>query len=286
MQTLSEWRTEERADGTWFVVNLAELGFRIEDNGTTSGAFMAVAAPRGIVGGMPALLKGPPGFPISLVLSSFIELAEGDPTPASASINILTPATDVSGPVYGLDLALHAGATGADGTTVISPTDYAESPVAGQMLIVAPGGETFALAYQKVDGIYVPPAAISSKTVGTDVNFTMAQVGFDARPNVWYPEPVGEVTIEATTTNIRVDLVARLNAADGDVLGRCSGVGGMLKERLTLIPVRNPGAADSVGRVDVGQSATVFFCVEKQSGTAQYTVSNSTARFGAKAVYV
>ena len=109
------------------------------------------------------------------------------------------------------------------------------------MLIVAPGGETFALAYQKVDGIYVPPAAISSKTVGTDVNFTMAQVGFDARPNVWYPEPVGEVTIEATTTNIRVDLVARLNAADGDVLGRCSGVGGMLKERLTLIPVRNPG---------------------------------------------
>ena len=81
MQTLSEWRTEERADGTWFVVNLAELGFRIEDNGTTSGAFMAVAAPRGIVGGMPALLKGPPGFPISLVLSSFIELAEGDPTP-------------------------------------------------------------------------------------------------------------------------------------------------------------------------------------------------------------
>ena len=286
MQTLSEWRTEERADGTWFVVNLAELGFRIEDNGTTSGAFLAVCAPRGIVGGMPALARGPAGFPISLVLSSFVELAEDDATPASASINILTPATDVSGPVYGLDLALHAGATGADGTTVISPTDYAESPVAGQVLIVAPGGETFALAYQKVDGIYVPPAAISSKTVGTDVNFTMAQVGFDARPNVWYPEPVGEVTIEATTTNIRVDLVARLNAADGDVLGRCSGVGGMLKERLTLIPVRNPGAADSVGRVDVGQSATVFFCVEKQSGTAQYTVSNSTARFGAKAVYV
>ena len=104
-------------------------------------------------------------------------------------------------------------------------------------------------------------------------------------PNVWYPEPVGEVTIEATTTNIRVDLVARLNAADGDVLGRCSGVGGMLGATDTD-PGAQPGAADSVGRVDVGQSATVFFCVEKQSGTAQYTVSNSTARFGAKAVYV
>ena len=104
MQTLSEWRTEERADGTWFVVNLAELGFRIEDNGTTSGAFLAVCAPRGIVGGLPALAKGDPGFPISLVLSSFVELAEDDPTPASASINILTPATDVSGPwpTYGV----------------------------------------------------------------------------------------------------------------------------------------------------------------------------------------
>ena len=63
MQTLSEWRTEERADGTWFFVNLAELGFRIEDNGTTSGAFLAVCAPRGIVGGMPALARGLLGFP-------------------------------------------------------------------------------------------------------------------------------------------------------------------------------------------------------------------------------
>lgn len=286
MQILSEWRVEERTDGTWLFVSLAELGFRIEDNGATSGAFLAVAAPRGLVGGMPALAKGDPGFPASLVLSSFIELADGDETEASASINLLAPATNVSGPVYGLDLALHAGAKGDDGTAIIVPDDYAETPVVGQMLVVAPGLASFTLAYQKVDGIYVPPAAVTSKTTGSDTNATMAQVGFAARPNIWYPEPVGSVIVIASSTNIRVDVVARLNAADGAVLGRGYGIGGLTTERLTIEPVRDAGAADSVGRVNAGETATVYFCVEKQSGTATYTASNSTARFGAKAVYV
>jgi hypothetical protein len=39
------------------------------------------------------------------------------------------------------------------------------------------------------------------------------------------------------------------------------------------------GAADSVNKVLAGNPATIFFRTEKQSGTASYSASNSTARF-------
>ena len=81
MQTLSEWRTEERADGTWLGCQPGRTRFRIEDNGTTSGAFLAVCAPRGIVGGMPALARGLLGFPSHWCCRASVELAEDDPTP-------------------------------------------------------------------------------------------------------------------------------------------------------------------------------------------------------------
>ena len=69
----------------------------------------------------------------------------------------------------------------------------------------------------------------------------MAQVGFDARRTSGIPKPVGRSPSRPPPPTSRVDLVARLNAADGDVLGRCSGVGGMLKEATDTDPGAIPG---------------------------------------------
>ena len=75
MQTLSGGAPRERADGTWFVVSLAELGFRIGDNGTTSGAFLAVCAPAALSVGC---LHWPGGL-LGSHLTGVVELRPNSP---------------------------------------------------------------------------------------------------------------------------------------------------------------------------------------------------------------
>ena len=77
--------------------------------------------------------------------------------------------------------------------------------------------------------------------------------------------------------------MARLNSDSGDVVGRGYGIAGQ-KIQLNLTPGANAGSADSVGKVAGDATAVIYFRTEKQSGTATYSASNSTARYWVKVV--
>ena len=84
------WRTEYRDGVRWLFCNLAELGFRLDDDGQASGMFLAIAAPLGGVASLGTLLaKGDRGFSPSIEMGSFIELDADDPTEAFISLDLV-----------------------------------------------------------------------------------------------------------------------------------------------------------------------------------------------------
>lgn len=282
MEPRSTARITEIDGQRWLVVDMAQFRMSLDET-PGSGMYLLVAPPAGgVMGGFTALAKGDPGFSPSLALTSFIELAADDTTPGSAALTLLAPATPVSGPVYGLDLALHSGAQGEPGGAVLDPGEYAESPTAGQVLVVAAGGTAFELAAQKAGKRYIP-AAVTSVPSGTTAGYTMTQIEVPPQGFDWYPEPHGTCIVDGSSSNLLVDLVARLNSDSGDVVGRGHGVAGQ-KIQLNITPGANAGSATSVGKVAGGDTAIIYFCTEKQSGTATYAASNSTARYWVKVV--
>lgn len=282
MEPRSTARITEIDGQRWLVVDMAQFRMSLDET-PGSGMYLLIAPPAGgVMGGFTALAKGDPGFSPSIELSSFIELAADDTTPGSAAVTLLAPATPVSGPVYGLDVALHSGAKGDTGGTILTPGDYAESPSAGQMLVVAAGGTAFELATQKAGRRWIP-AAVTSVPSGTTAGYTMAQIEIGPQGFDWYPEPHGTCIVDGSGSNLLVDLVARLNSDSGDIVGRGYGIAGQ-KIQLNITPGANAGTATSVGKVAAGDSATIYFRTEKQAGTATYAASNSTARYWVKVV--
>lgn len=281
------WREEIRNGRRMKICELAEVGFIIEDDGSTSGVFLAVAHPYGgVIGGIDPIERGPQGFAPSIdeVNSTFIELADGDPTQGFLKFTETAPATPTSGPLWAFTGALHRGAQGPPGTGATVPGDYVEDPediVAGQTLAVATDLETFELVYPKV-GAEFWPAAITAKSIGSDTSGTLCQVPVPAQLFPWRPIVEGYCIVEGSSTDFIVDLNARLDAANGPLVGRCQGLGGVTKDRLTLQSGPDTGADEAVTLIPAGQSATIYFTVDKTSGSASYTAANTKARFSVK----
>ncbi len=279
------WRTEYRDGVRWLFCNLAELGFRLDDDGQASGMYLAVAAPLGGVASLGNILaKGDRGFSPSIELSSFVELDADDVTPASLALNLLAEATDVSGPVYGLDVVLHRGATGESGTATFTPGDISEDPDLGWIPAVAAGLETFELVPQRVPTMYWP-ATVTDVPGGTTAGYTMTTIPIAAAPYDRYVIPSGEVQVVASSgTNLRVDLVAHLDDETGTkIVGRSFGVAGA-KDKLSLIGYPPAGTTSAATKILAGQPANVYFRTERQGGTSAYSSVAGTAIFGAMTV--
>lgn len=285
----TEWRVQENYNnygGKWLVVPLAELAFRIEDDGQYSGLFLACASPQGGlprgVTNLPALLKGDPGPSSELVKGSFIELAHDDPTPGGFDLTRIVDATAVSGPVYSIDVALHGGIPGEDGAAIITPTDYADEPAYGQQLTVAPGETEFELTYPRVLGFH--PATIQT-AAGTTAEAAHAVIDIAAGTyhQDWYPVVTGH-SIIIGTGDIQCDLIARLdNATSGDIIARGFG-------RMSDTPTQQPnlsfGVESGTGIVAADAAATIFIRGKRISGAVGYAAAESTARFSMMAVAV
>lgn len=286
----TEWRMVDNYNGyggRWFVLGLSELAFRVEDDGTISNLFLAAASPQGGlprgVSNYPALIKGPPGFPPTIQLTSFIELAYNDPTAASAALTTIAEATDVSGPVYGLDLALHAGAPGEDGAALITPDDYG-TPVLGQALTVASGGTTFELTYPKVGGLHLP-TSISTVPDSSTAEVTMCV--FDISAGVynfaWTPVVRGNAVTIASSTDCQVDLIVRKDdETGGNIIGRGVGLAGVTTWQPNIIS----GVESGTNVVSAGAAATIYVRTKRISGSATYGAANTTARFEMQVVPV
>ncbi|AHI61310.1 hypothetical protein SEA_RIALTO_19 [Mycobacterium phage Rialto] len=244
----------------------------------TAGAAILQLRPQGGIGvGVPAIEKGEPGVPATFDTTvNLTELDPDDPTPAEASFTEITPPSTSTPGVYRLNLALHAGAKGADGEAVWDPTDVDPSPVAGQVPVVNSTADGFVLAAQRVGDRYVP--ASISNTASGNANSTLAQVSIPAQPFDWRPRVQGYTVVTGEGADVRVDLVARLNGeTGGNVIGRCPGVA--QSERLILVAGPAAGSSDGFDRVTAGTPATIYFRCERQAGSVTYTTSASTSMF-------
>ena len=276
-QPRSTSRIVVRDGKEWIEVDMAKF-IMPKDWSPDSGMYLLIAAPAGGIGGFAALATGPRGFSPTFVVSSATTLPAGESVTVGSSE--LAPATEVAGPLIGLDFAIPAGADGAPGAALVTPEDYGDTPTVGQAMQVAAGGSDFELVWPKSSGIHYPAAVTAggAGTGGTPATCTVIDIP-SGRYNFDYKViPYGTCQIAGSSTNLRVDLVARYNGSSGDDIGRCFGLSGQ-NDRLTISPGPVAGAASSVGKTTAGDGCQIYFNTERQTGSATYQASASYMRF-------
>lgn len=266
------------ADGQWYIFE----GQVLMPVDPSRGVATLLLRPSGGMGvAVPAIEKGDPGVPANLDTTvNFTALAYNDATADSASMTEITPPTTNTPGLYRLNLAVHKGSPGADGTNVLDVTDYG-TPAAGKMLVVNPGATAFIYQSQKVGDLYWP-ASLNSTPAG-NASYTLGVVSIPAQGFDWRPVVFAQTIISGTGPDIRVDLVAHLNGeTSGNIVGRRFGVAGVGPIDLSLVPGVPAGSADNYNKVAAGASATVHLRVERQAGSDTFTTSNTTTLFSVK----
>ena len=237
--------------------------------------------PDGGIADIPALVQGDPGQPATLDEAiNFTALAYDDTTADSATFTLITPGTVSTPPVYRLNLALHKGSPGADGTSSILAASDITGTATDGYIVAKKAGESKAEWVAAKVGAQYWPASISN-TSGTDgQNRTLASVSVPAQPFAWRPRVHGQCIIGGTV-NTRVDLIARVgDATSGDIVGRSYGVAGATPPPAVLVSGVPAGSSNTVGVVAAGSAATVYLRAEQQASTTDpYTTAGVTTSF-------
>lgn len=243
---------------------------------TTGAAYILLKPANGaITDGIPPIADGADGVPPALdSVIDVTELAYDDPTAASGELTLISPGPP---PVYGMSLALHAGAPGDDTVTSIDMGSIAGTATASKIIKVNATADGFDYAYEAVGERYIP-ATINNTSAGNPTS-TLATVSIPARNRDYRPLVSGyTVVTQSGGSDVVTDLIVRLNnETGGNIVGRCPGV--TSTERLMLASGPAAGSADSFDKVTAGNAATFYFRTERQSGTNTYTTSSSTTRF-------
>jgi hypothetical protein len=261
-------------DGDDFlVIDVAQ--FRIPlDWDPSSNMFIAVAAPTGGLGAFPALVKGDTGDKPTLNNINFTALEADDITPDSADFVETSPGN------YDLDLALHKGPQGDPGDTVVTPSDFG-TPIAGKIPVVNAALTNFELKSQKVGDRFVP-ASIANAPSGNPT-FTLASISVPAQDFDWRPDVSGQCLFTHTNSNVRVDLIARLNdQASGNIVARGFGTATLVTDVVGLSSGPPPAASATYDKVAAGASAIIYLRAERIAGTGTFTTSGDTTWFGVK----
>lgn len=242
---------------------------------------LAVAPPGGI-GNLPAIAQGDPGPAPTFRNVDLTELAADDPTPASATWTLVTPATGVAGPVYDLELSLHRGENGDEGTmTILDADDLDGDPVDGYILQVKSLGgtpETFGveMVALRVGNTYWPTTVnVLSNATG---NNAIAQVTIPPHPFPTRFHCNGQTIIDPDGADVQVDVVARLGATDGVVIARGLGLSGGATQVVVLSPSPPVGSAPGFGEVAAGGSGTVVYIRAEQVGSGTDTYDTLAGR--------
>ena len=271
------WNIVEIDGKDWLVMDVAKFKVPL-DWDPSSNMFFAVAVPDGGLGSLPVLAQGDPG--VTPDIDTVVDLDPldwDDATPASAGF------TETSPNVYRLDLALHEGAPGADGTSELDPDAYG-TPVHKKQLQVNATADGFEYITPKV-GDRHGPASINNTPSG-NAAYTLCSVSVAAQDFDWRPHVEGYCVITGTGADVRVDLLARLQVGavsaetSGNIVGRAvQAVAGQNPPTHVLSAGPHAGAADSYDKVPAGETAVIYLRAERQSGGDTFTTSNSTTRF-------
>lgn len=260
------------SDGQYYIFDGQVL---IPVNPSTGVAQLILRPQGGMLIGVPAIEKGDPGVPATLdTVVNFTPLDYDDPTAASMSVTEITPPTESTPGLYQINAALHEGAPGDPGAALITPSDYG-SPAYKKLLSVDSGGTDFELVYPKIGDSHTP--ASLNNTASGNPNSTLGVISIAANtyPFDWRPRVYAHTVVVGEASDVRVDLVARLNGeSGGNVVGRCPGIA--QTERLILSPGKPAGSGDSWDRVAANAAATIHLRCERQSGSVTYTTSATT----------
>jgi hypothetical protein len=262
----------------YLVIDVAK--FRIPlDFDPSSNCFIAVAAPDGGLGNIPALLAGEPGATPELdTVIDFTAIPYGDATAEFASW------TETSPNVYKLSLGLRNGQKGDDGDVVLDPADYGD-PAFGRLLRVKADLSGFELIAPKNGGRAAYPASVAAVPSGNP-SYTLCQIGFDAQPFDWWPEITGMTVMTGTGANVAVNLVARLGTTGistpettGPIVAQGFGVSGAGPTPLPLFSAGPPGSSTTYDKVLAGNTATLYVRTERRAGSDTYTTDAALSAF-------
>jgi hypothetical protein len=273
----STWN-EVTIDGKEYLV-IESAYFRVsKDWDADSQMFLAVAAPTGGLGSFPALVKGDKGDTPALNNVNYTVLEADDPTADTASFTETAPGQ------YDFDLTIHKGPQGDPGDTIVTPSDFSDTPVVGYVPVVNSELSSFDLAPVKAGDRYIP-ASIASAPSGQPT-YTLASVAIPAQPFDWRPEAFGQVLATTTNNNCDLDLVARLDIdglseETGPIVGRGFSFQsyGIYKRLLSLSSGPPAAASADYDKVSAGYAATVHLRLERQSGTGTFTTQASKTHF-------
>lgn len=243
-----------------------------------------IATPNGGIANLGPLVQGDPGQHAEIEEAvNFTPLEPDDPTPDSFAFTTITPPSASTPGVWRAVVALHKGAKGDPGDTVLDPADYSAT-TPGQVLAVNSGLTDFELVTPKAGDFYWP--ATINNTPSGNPSYTLGVCSIGSKPYDRRVIPFGYTIITGTGPDVAVDLIARLNGeTGGNIVGRCPGIAGAT-DRLIMAPGVPTAAADTYNKILASNSATVHFRVERQTGADTYTTSNSTTRFGVLAVAI
>lgn len=262
----------------WQVESLALV--EVDPDGET---LFFVGTPQGGVGVLGPLVKGDPGKPALFQEGGdFTSLAFDDPTPQSLSVVEVTPGSDTQSQIVKLVAALREGKPGKDGSTSLDLSSIGGTVAPGRMLVINPGGDGINAVVPRVGGMHWP-AEVTEAPAGTNATRTLGivSVGAGTYGADWRVHVNASTVVSGSSADLRVDLVARLGAANGPVVGRGSGPSGQ-SVGLSVASGPDAGAADGVNRVAAGAAATVYLVAEKQSGSA--TFATSSTRFSIEVI--
>lgn len=244
-----------------------------------------VGTPNGGIAALGPLVKGDPGKHAEIDETiNFTALEPGDTTPDSMSWTTITPPTDDTPGVYRLVAALHKGAKGDDGDTVLTPTDYG-TPLAGQFLVVKGDLSGFEYQSQKIATRHLPTSF--SSVSDSSGKATVATVSIPAKTHDYRVIVAAQVIVTGSSgPNVSVDLLCRMgDASTGNVVARCFGVGGA-KDRLTIVSSSPANSNDAFDKVTAGNAMNFYLRTERASGSDSYSASDSTMLYEVWAIPV
>lgn len=234
-------------------------------------AAVIMLGPTGGIAEIPALVQGDPGLPPEFGDVLTVELAHDDPTPASVTFTEVVPGSATVRPVYDVEIALHRGEPGdAVDPAILDATDLFGTATNGYSLTYssdADGAGNPGLVWTalKVGGLYYPTTIAT--TTGTDGQLrTLATVSIPAQPFAYRPR-VGGQQIVSGTVNTRPHLIARLDATNGEVVGRGRALPGVATQNIVMSAGVPAGSASDYGVVEANAAATIYIRAEEQAST-------------------
>ncbi|OMB98709.1 hypothetical protein A5746_00780 [Mycolicibacterium conceptionense] len=241
------------------------------------GTYIFFAKPLMGITGLAGLIKGDPGK--HTVIDTEIArtvLEADDPTPDFAQFVEITPGSDTTSQVVQLQMSQRKGPKGDDGDATWDPTDLTPSPVAGTVPAVNSAGTGFDLVPQKASRSHWA-GSLNNAPAGTTATFQLGTIAVSAGTyqSAWRPHINAGGTVTGSSSDIKVDIVARLGAVDGPIVGRGHGVAGVQTQRTIVVsgPPAGTSASDGDYFVAAGAGATIYLMAEKQSGAATYSTA-------------